>query len=97
MSAGVADPPGTGLPETRDRDGAFPRLDEEQRERFRRLGRVRAVEPGELLFAAGDDRSPFFVIESGSVAIVQGSVRGRIWGPRLETPATQLAVSCVGE
>ena len=71
MSAGVADPPGTGLPETPDRDGAFPRLDEEQRERFRRLGRLRAVEPGDVLFSAGDRGEAFFVIESGSVTIVQ--------------------------
>ena len=72
MSAGVAGPPGIGLPETPDRDGAFPRLDEEQRERFRRLGVVRAVNPGDVLFAAGESGPSFFVIESGSVTIVQG-------------------------
>ena len=66
-----ADPPGAHLPETPDRDGAFPRLDDEQRARFRRLGRLRVVEPGEVSFA-GERGSPFFVIESGSVAIVQG-------------------------
>ena len=63
---------GAGLEETPDRDGAFPRLDEEQRGRLRMLGTVRSVEPGEVLFAAGDEQSDFFVIESGSVAIVQG-------------------------
>jgi thioredoxin reductase (NADPH) len=36
------------------------------------LGQVRAVEPGEVLFAAGDESSDFFVMESGAVAIVQG-------------------------
>jgi thioredoxin reductase (NADPH) len=36
------------------------------------LGRVRTVEPGEVLFAAGDAGSDFFVVESGAVAIVQG-------------------------
>ena len=72
MSDVVLEPPGTGLPETRERDGAFPRLDDEQRERFRRLGRVRAVQPGEVLFSAGERGGSFFVIESGSVAIVQG-------------------------
>ena len=61
-----------GVPETVDRDGAFPRLDEDQRARLRELGRVRTVEPGEVLFAAGDEGSDFFVIESGAVAIVQG-------------------------
>ena len=72
MTVAAADALGVGLPETPDRDGAFPRLDEEQRERFRRLGRVRPVEPGEVLVSAGESRSPFFVIESGSVTIVQG-------------------------
>jgi thioredoxin reductase (NADPH) len=67
------DPPiGAGVPETADRDGAFPRLDENQRARLRELGRLRAVEPGEVLFAAGDESSDFFVVESGAVAIVQG-------------------------
>jgi thioredoxin reductase (NADPH) len=36
------------------------------------LGRVRKVDAGEVLFAAGDAGSDFFVIESGAVAIVQG-------------------------
>ena len=63
---------GTGVPETADRDGAFPRLDEDQRARFRELGEVRAVEPGDVLFREGDETSDFFVIESGSVTIVQG-------------------------
>jgi len=66
------DPPGTGLPETPDRDGAFPRLDGEQRERFRHLGVRRTVKPGEVLYAAGERGQSFFVIESGSVTIVQG-------------------------
>jgi thioredoxin reductase (NADPH) len=68
----VKDVIGAGVAETADRDGAFPRLDDEQRARFRKLGRLRAVEPGEVLFAAGDPGSDFFVIESGAVAIVQG-------------------------
>ena len=63
---------GTGVPETVDRDGAFPRLDEAQRARFRELGEVRAVEPGDVLFREGNETSDFFVIESGSVTIVQG-------------------------
>ena len=63
---------GAGVPETPDRNGAFPRLDEDQRARLRALGRVRAVRPGEVLFRAGDRTSDFFVIESGAVAIVQG-------------------------
>ena len=66
------EPVGAGVPETVERDGAFPRLDEDQRARLRELGRARKVEPGEVLFAAGDESSDFFVIESGAVAIVQG-------------------------
>jgi thioredoxin reductase (NADPH) len=65
-------PIGTGEEETRDRDGAFPRLDDQQREKLRELGRLRTVETGEVLFAAGDRGTNFFVIESGAVAIVQG-------------------------
>jgi thioredoxin reductase (NADPH) len=72
MTVVPADPIGAGLPETPDENGAFPRLDEHQRERFRHLGRVRAVEPGEVLFSAGERGKSFFVIESGSAAIVQG-------------------------
>ena len=63
---------GAGVEETPDRDGAFPRLDENQRARLRTLGRLRTVQPGEVLFSAGDEGSDFFVIESGTVAIVQG-------------------------
>ena len=65
-------PPGAGHPETPERDGAFPRLTEEQRAQFRELGSVREVEAGEVLFAAGEHSSDFFIIESGSVSIVQG-------------------------
>jgi thioredoxin reductase (NADPH) len=63
---------GAGVAETVERDGAFPRLDDMQRARLRELGRLRTVEPGEVLFAAGDASSDFFVIESGAVTIVQG-------------------------
>ncbi len=69
---GGAKPIGAGDAETVDREGAFPRLDDSQRARLRELGRVRTVEAGEVLFAAGDASSDFFVIESGAVTIVQG-------------------------
>src|SRR3712207_884365 len=63
---------GAGVEETPDRDGAFPRLDEPTRARFRELGRVRRVEPGDVLFREGEMGDGFFIVESGSVAIVQG-------------------------
>lgn len=63
---------GIGEEESPDRDGAFPRLDEDQLARFRELGRPRTVEPGEVLFNAGEETTDFFVIESGTVVIVQG-------------------------
>ena len=63
---------GAGLPETVDREGAFPRLDDDERRRFAALGTRRAVRSGDCLFAAGEVPSHFFVIESGVVVIVQG-------------------------
>jgi thioredoxin reductase (NADPH) len=63
---------GLGLPETIDRDGAFPGLDDDQRQRFAALGTRRAVRAGDVLFAAGSVPTSFFVIESGMVMIVQG-------------------------
>lgn len=69
---GQRGPVGVGRPETPERDGAFPRLDDEQRARLAGFGSRRAVEPGEVLFAEGDRGSDFFIIESGSVTIVQG-------------------------
>jgi thioredoxin reductase (NADPH) len=68
----VNEPLGTGIEEPPDRGGAFPRLTDEQRSRLRAIGEVRTVEPGEILFRAGDDGYDFFVVESGAVAIVQG-------------------------
>jgi thioredoxin reductase (NADPH) len=61
-----------GLPETPDEGGTSPRLGKEQMARFRGLGRSRTTASGDVLFAAGDDGADFFVIASGSVAIVQG-------------------------
>jgi thioredoxin reductase (NADPH) len=79
-------PIGVGKPETVDRDGAFPRLNDDQLARLRGLGEVRRVKPGDVLFSEGDEDSDFFVIESGSAAIVQGYGRENrviaIHGPR---------------
>jgi len=66
------EPIGLGQKETPERDGAFPRLEEDQLAQLRALGEVRPVMPGEVLFAEGDAGSDFFIIESGSVTIVEG-------------------------
>ena len=68
----MSEPLGLGMDEQVDRYGAFPRLDDEQRARLRAAGEARTVSPGDVLFADGDADYPFFVIESGAVAIVQG-------------------------
>jgi thioredoxin reductase (NADPH) len=69
----VADEPlGAGMAEPVDRNGAFPRLNAEQRGRLRAVGQVRPVEPGEVLFREGDAGYDFFAIESGAVTIVEG-------------------------
>ncbi|MFL5905976.1 MAG: FAD-dependent oxidoreductase [Solirubrobacterales bacterium] len=64
---------GEGKEETPDRYGlgAFPRLDDSQLEHFRGLGRVRRVEPGDVLFAEGEQGGSFFIMQSGAVAIVE--------------------------
>lgn len=66
------DPLDLAVPEAPDDDGAFPRLGDAHLGRLRMLGEVRAVSAGEILFRAGDETCDFFVVASGSVAIVQG-------------------------
>jgi thioredoxin reductase (NADPH) len=63
---------GVGKSETPDRDGAFPRLADNQLDKLRARGRGREVEPGEILFRAGDEPTSLFIIESGVVSIVYG-------------------------
>jgi thioredoxin reductase (NADPH) len=58
--------------ETPNRNGAFPRLNEDQRALLRQAGDLRSVSPGEVLFREGDQGYDFFAIESGAVAIVEG-------------------------
>ena len=69
----TSEPIGAGLPEPPDRNGAFPRLTDDQRARLLARGLLRKVASGEVLFRAGDDGYDFFVVESGAVAIVQGT------------------------
>ena len=63
---------GVGMEEPANRQGAFPRLSDDQRARLRAAGTLRAVGPGEVLFRDGDPSYDFFVVESGAVAVVQG-------------------------
>ena len=67
------EPLGTGFEEPEDRNGAFPRLGSEQRARLRAVGEVRTVQPGDVLFREGDADYDLFLVESGAVAIVQGT------------------------
>ena len=60
------------LDETPDRYGAFPRLSEAQIERLAEHGRRISTKAGDVLFREGDPTCDFFVILSGSVAIVEG-------------------------
>jgi thioredoxin reductase (NADPH) len=55
---------------------AFPVLTEAQIDRIRSCGRVRHVEPGEVLFDPDDTQVPFFVLLSGSMEIVQPDLAG---------------------
>src|SRR5262249_24579837 len=54
----------------------FPRLTSAQINRARACGKVRPVQPGEILFKPGDIGVPFFVLLSGELEIVQPGVNG---------------------
>ena len=68
----MTEPLGIGREEPPDRNGAFPRLNDDQRARLLAVGELRKVVPGDVLFKDGDDSYDFFVVESGAVAIVRG-------------------------
>src|ERR671938_244400 len=55
---------------------AFPALPPAQIDRIRKLGRVRKVESGEILFEPGQSAIPFFVLLSGAMEIVQPGLHG---------------------
>lgn len=55
---------------------AFPALTAEQIARLRPSGKLRKVEPGEILFEPDDTRVPFFVLLSGGLDIVQPTIFG---------------------
>ena len=56
---------------------AGAKLDESMIEEIRVLGTERAVNTGEILYRAGDDSPPFFVLLEGDVDIVQHARQGR--------------------
>jgi thioredoxin reductase (NADPH) len=79
---------GVRLPEE-----AAPLLDPDTLAGLRPLGTVREVEPGEILFRAGDSTDDFIVILEGSVEIVRPGVG---WSPP-EVLTTHVAGGFLGE
>jgi thioredoxin reductase (NADPH) len=76
-----------GFEETRDRQGAFPRLGDDALAALEEQGARRRTRDGELLFREGDASYDFFVVISGKVAIVQDAGRSSeriigVHGPR---------------
>ena len=57
---------------TADVQGAYPRLTDEQIAILRPSGQVRQVREGEQLIRAGEPSDEFFVVLSGTVAVVEG-------------------------
>ena len=60
------------LAETLDPHGAFPRLSPEHIKALEAYGRRQRTHEGDVLFREGDRECDFFVILSGTVAIVEG-------------------------
>ena len=61
-----------GLPLTSSRiEKIFPKLTPEQIRRIAAYGRMRSVQPGEVLIEQGDTSVPFFVVITGEVEIVR--------------------------
>jgi thioredoxin reductase (NADPH) len=64
--------PQSVLTETPDRNGAFPRLSDEQIASLSEHGERRATRVGDVLFREGDESYDFFVVLSGKVAVIEG-------------------------
>ncbi|MBM9509194.1 FAD-dependent oxidoreductase [Actinacidiphila acididurans] len=60
------------LTPTADIHGAYPRLTDDQMGILRSCGQERQVREGEQLFRAGERSDEFFVVLSGTVAVVEG-------------------------
>ena len=65
------------LDETRDTQGAFPRLGEDAIDALENHGAHRRITVGELLFEAGDETYDFFAVLSGAVAILDDAGRAQ--------------------
>ena len=65
--------------ETRDRQGAFPRLSDDAVALLEEHGTRHRTSEGDLLFREGDETYDFLVVLSGQVAIVQDLDRSW-WG-----------------
>ena len=71
----MADEPAGTFEETRDHQGAFPRLSDDALAAIEEAGTRRRVETGEILFREGDDHYDFFLVLKGKVAIVDDAGR----------------------
>jgi thioredoxin reductase (NADPH) len=60
------------IAETPDKDGAFPRLTEDQVRRLETEGERRPTQEREVLFREGDERYDFYVVLDGKVAVIDG-------------------------
>jgi len=72
---GLTKVPGGHFAETPD-DGSSPRLSQEHLAAFTRVGRRVRTQPGQVLLRSGAAEYDFFVILSGSIAIVEGPLEG---------------------
>src|SRR5258706_7661738 len=69
-------PPPVALTGKTQQERMFPTLEPEQIRRIAAHGRVRALRQGEILFEAGAQVVPFFVVTAGQIEMVQPSEAG---------------------
>jgi thioredoxin reductase (NADPH) len=85
LHSGAATPSGA-VDETPDRNGAYPRLTEDQLETLSTLGERRATASGQVLFREGERHYDFYVVIAGTVAVYAGGGTDRrlvaVHGPK---------------
>ncbi len=69
----MSDATGESLRETPDRDGAYPRLSDDQLAALKQRGEHRRTDPGEVLFREGEANDEFLVVVEGLVKVVTSS------------------------